>query len=677
MRIPGRKIWRAFKELDQFSDEQCARFVKRARGGWIPRIALSLFVAGVFGATFLGLLIAMIRVHTSLGLDKRSDYSDSFIAWTTAGGILIVGTIAPMLALLLRDFILRAAIWRVLNLGGVCQACHYPLHGLPLPVSLECPCPECGHVTKVDRALVELARNNDGELVASRRPGDSYLSIFWTQKRIRLAKRVFIAIFVVLIVLPISLLLCNELLIRIEAARASARRPTLDQLRAAMPSVTSAEAGASERELSFAFALGASIEASWNKHSNEYARELLGGSQSVGSEELSVSKLLALPPRPRGPLTSLGSNEATREQRKLEPAEEVLRRVQGEGVLDRLLELGRMDPEPAPVYWNAALRHRTYYLWNRFQECRIIAIARCRQAAADGDLGSFEKYLRVAINTLRFDYCNRSLEDYMIAGREERVLWDELLTMVDENPAIIEATERVLRDMPLEPSWAAMLRAEKLWAEDAVLATIADPDLVRFNRFTPALRARYSGWPQGVPPGRIGWVGENVETVGANFDALIRHLESPPRNRLAFFFRPSSLLLTGGVLPRAAWIIPVVDVGAAERASLPVVLAIERYRRDHGSLPDSLDEGELLLAPNQKTDPLSGKPWRYIPRPTATPTSLRSRGGYLLYSVGPDGVDDFARTSDPTIFVRVDARYGASALEGRDILLNPAPMTAR
>jgi hypothetical protein len=63
---------------------------------------------------------------------------------------------------------------------------------------------------------------------------------------------------------------------------------------------------------------------------------------------------------------------------------------------------------------------------------------------------------------------------------------------------------------------------------------------------------------------------------------------------------------------------------------LTAALAAERYRREHGAWPESLDK----LVPAQLTavplDPFDGRPLRY----------RRTEDGVMIYSVGHDGIDD-------------------------------------
>jgi hypothetical protein len=59
-------------------------------------------------------------------------------------------------------------------------------------------------------------------------------------------------------------------------------------------------------------------------------------------------------------------------------------------------------------------------------------------------------------------------------------------------------------------------------------------------------------------------------------------------------------------------------------------LAVERYRLANGALPDSLDALVPKFLNAVPTDPFNGQPLRY----------KRLAAGYVVYSVGEDGVDN-------------------------------------
>lgn len=69
-----------------------------------------------------------------------------------------------------------------------------------------------------------------------------------------------------------------------------------------------------------------------------------------------------------------------------------------------------------------------------------------------------------------------------------------------------------------------------------------------------------------------------------------------------------------------------------------VALALAAYHADHGSYPRDLAKLAPKYIPKVPGDRFSGKPLRY----------KRKGKGYLLYSVGINGVDDGGRGYDQT-----------------------------
>ena len=70
------------------------------------------------------------------------------------------------------------------------------------------------------------------------------------------------------------------------------------------------------------------------------------------------------------------------------------------------------------------------------------------------------------------------------------------------------------------------------------------------------------------------------------------------------------------------------------------VIALKRYQLRHGKLPPNLDALVPDFLPAVLLDFMTGQPLKY---------RLKSGGGFLLYSVGEDGVDDGGdpRPTDP------------------------------
>jgi hypothetical protein len=145
VRIPYNKLYRAFPELDRFSDAQCETLMKRldvqgyganaVRGMTLLAIVLGFAVScGMLG--FLGR-----TVDTS-----HSAYTDLF---------MLCGLFVPpaVLAFLTRDLMLRHYLIKAIHvqLDRVrCPQCKYILLG-QAAVSGTVTCPECGAVVTLRR----------------------------------------------------------------------------------------------------------------------------------------------------------------------------------------------------------------------------------------------------------------------------------------------------------------------------------------------------------------------------------------------------------------------------------------------------------------------------------------------------------------------------------------------
>jgi hypothetical protein len=83
---------------------------------------------------------------------------------------------------------------------------------------------------------------------------------------------------------------------------------------------------------------------------------------------------------------------------------------------------------------------------------------------------------------------------------------------------------------------------------------------------------------------------------------------------------------------------------------LPAALgsvAVEKFRLQHaGELPRSLSELVPDFLPALPIDPFDGKPMRYKIR-GSSPVAKGSTGGYCIYSIGSNGIDDQGAELDP------------------------------
>lgn len=163
VRLIRNKIYRAFPELDRFTDEQCERFVRSANSSWVRRLGRWIVV----GVTSFGLLILVIAGFVAF--DQMLDAKLQRLGWMGAllglVGFVVATGAALTAGLVLRDWILRRRVRQLIARCGACPACHYSLLGMRVGENLTIVCPECGRAMRVDPAMEELETDETGSPV--------------------------------------------------------------------------------------------------------------------------------------------------------------------------------------------------------------------------------------------------------------------------------------------------------------------------------------------------------------------------------------------------------------------------------------------------------------------------------------------------------------------------------
>ena len=148
------KLWRAFPELDPFSDEQCRpviTFVSRSSLDQLCCIGLVLLGTLVSGFLLVGFL-PVVQHAFNMPQPHRS-YELPLALLFTIG----MGTLPFVGVLRVRDMLLRHHLRKLLTNGSTCASCSYSLLGLPLDEHHRTTCPECGTVQDVHKAFASLA----------------------------------------------------------------------------------------------------------------------------------------------------------------------------------------------------------------------------------------------------------------------------------------------------------------------------------------------------------------------------------------------------------------------------------------------------------------------------------------------------------------------------------------
>ncbi len=150
MRIPPNKIYRAFPELDRFSDEQCERFMQRVRVALPYRSVRWVTVSIMTCAAVIFVIVILYRyeqpLHRYLWLLLSRRSADTLIL---ASWLLLVPIVPIFVGLLTRDIVLRTYLRKAvqMQLDRVrCRSCKYVLIGQRLMKGI-ITCPECGAQT--------------------------------------------------------------------------------------------------------------------------------------------------------------------------------------------------------------------------------------------------------------------------------------------------------------------------------------------------------------------------------------------------------------------------------------------------------------------------------------------------------------------------------------------------
>ena len=179
----ARRIWRAFPELDDYTDRECVAFIRAARKGWRRRFArVMLFVLGTgaaFGGGFAGIGLVMLLDGDPRNFRGRPSEAVMIVLALTSMVIGIGG--ATSVTMLVRDWLLQRWIRHILGTRGRCGSCGYSFVGLVIPDSCRLRCPECGVEGRVDASLTLLTRANSQPVrtVTHEQP------VYWTRIRVR------------------------------------------------------------------------------------------------------------------------------------------------------------------------------------------------------------------------------------------------------------------------------------------------------------------------------------------------------------------------------------------------------------------------------------------------------------------------------------------------------------
>lgn len=173
MRLPVSKVYRAFPELDRFTDERCEWFVyeacRRHRLG-AGAVALGAVVASV--GTALVLSAASARFIVRL-VPRSWEFS---LLWQVTSVVLVGACFlaGAVIGFSIRDQWLRSVVAATIGVAK-CPRCAYSLLGLPVRAETVV-CPECGRgiaLAALGLTAADILAPSSADQPTSAKPSDS------------------------------------------------------------------------------------------------------------------------------------------------------------------------------------------------------------------------------------------------------------------------------------------------------------------------------------------------------------------------------------------------------------------------------------------------------------------------------------------------------------------------
>lgn len=627
MRIPASKVYRAFPELDKFSDAQCESFVKaaaRQSGRRAIRVFLQLLVAGLVLVGVCGALMVLGERWKAANevLWRRDDF---YLAW--AAMTMLVSFLATGLAFLVaKDVLLRRAIRRVMQERGTCTNCGYGLTGLPVNPSGVVICPECGTTFAADESFGEIVADQSGERRFIPSPDAAPHVRRWLtpQQRRRLLWWLFGAPvgFVLLVALLWGL---YELFLFRQASIAKADRVTAQQ---AEEFVRDSQKGIAADEGNGWEVLEAAIK---EMNSIEHPLRAASG-PNVSMNPWTLEFELVLGPLPAG--ATMSPAEVTQNRAF---AVQLLDAWRQAGLLAQLDRISKYRLASRPIVpTQGPLIYSLYQDWWTKRRLLSINAARMKLATDAGDHGEFLAAFECNLALSRMIGSQLSLWDRLASGQGDVLTLARLQEHAAKYPGQPWALEalRCVERQAISVSASRAFEGEKVLAGDTLASIFSEASNVRFGMWslnpTPMFGINAVSWRSRT----LGTYSQNRLELESRLEEYVQAVAKEPFERTApaATWTPGKYFLTDLLTPVIAGSLSGIDRQSAQRRGMLLLAAVESYRADRSRYPATLEE----LAPSYiaalPPDPWTGKPFRYVLAPDAL--------DYTLYAIGENQIDD-------------------------------------
>ncbi|MFG0242461.1 MAG: hypothetical protein ACF8R9_06745 [Phycisphaerales bacterium JB054] len=634
MRIPTRRLHRAFPELDRFTDEQCKIFIRAAsKHGWRPRIHAAILLLSV---PLTGLLALTASSFARLWIDDNVPGGVDRPAWDWVeyAGYLLACFGAALVAFLLRDLLFISRVRRVIRGRGSCIGCRYSLLGITIAEGFTVTCPECGLSIEADPALHEITTDDSGrrQFMPS---GAHEGMVFWTPRRRKRLKRALIAAAVfVFVVLP----LCwggYELFLRVQASIARAQRhdpadflALIERHQISIASPLSADA--SPDADANVWVIIEAVERGRAGVDEEVTARYEHLDDSGRSQDPHFGALL-----PGARDDNIDWTPSLKQQQDLALA--LINGYREAGVLDLLDSVADapLAVRPAPAARGEPLALSSFISNAAVRNLARICAARMHLARQAGDLESFTRAAETGLALARATEMQGSLNHSLVSVAVEGLMHQRLRAVLCDHPDAewVDAIDRAVeRQRPNVPA-GYPFQTEKLYGLDLIAWLFSDPDRARFGRFSDQLKHLSHTKLEGA----LGTYWQNRDAFEEAMDsaAALAGLDAYQRDPGRLPLATRGLLLMEVMLSGSEQILGTLDTRHATRRGTTIMLALERHRIARGTYPDSLDELVPEFLDALPLDPWSGETFCY--------TDLTGPGThphYQLYALGKNMTDD-------------------------------------
>lgn len=624
MRLPFSKAYRAFKELDRFSDTQCVTFTRAARPrGW--RRAVHAVV--IFGVSIVG-LAAVLAAYAAIWdrFFRETWYGGPAFYFAVLPTLALAIGVGPVLGFVVKDILLRRGIRRVLLSRGSCSACKYTITGLAVDDAAGVKCPECGAITTADPTLGEILNDEKGGRIFLPSPEaiEAEWPVFFTQARVRRwSKRVGLTMVVLFVVLGVFAVWW-EWSVRRQVAAAKVERNSNSFVAYSLSLQEDGSEADSVNGFEVLSKVGVEIERKINGVDARFPgiRSRAFDAKTLLEPDPQDDPKVTIEQRRRGVLDAMN---ILRLARVFDPMKQVTRTRRA--VHDPLFVIG----QPLPV---------VDFLVPQISEISKINTSRMAIASAQGELEEFATAAEEQLAVARL--CAAGSTDGVVQAGEvvQRLTYAMLIREIvtRRDAKWIDAIDALVSRQQRPENPSARLDVQRLARCHAVSLFFSDSVNFYFGRWTQRVATPRMGLE--FPSTRPGSFDENMRTIDLWHATMKKAVSAPNANWSVLLKRPhkasslTAINIAGGLTPGDLQLTGDVIL---YREALRAVIAIERHRLETGAPPERLEDLVPSRLESLPRDPWSGGVLRY---------RLEEKGrdpegcGYVLYSVGRDGVDD-------------------------------------